>query len=253
MSDFKIRIHLATPLFEKTNISKHPIMLDALLARIKLGRQGISKTPAELNPDNLVFAELPIERVGKCYLCSAEAAETDDGRGIMNDDSGILHSDEGDEQADTAGDAVLQVLRDSVDDRLSELEEREDNEQDTFEENRGQSDLEGVLRSSELTEADRIGKIRIKAEACGKGYGITVKESHKERRQSGRDGCRDENAAAVHDRTEDIRVNRQNVRHCKECSETGDNLGLHVCSVLLKVEQLFHMKHPPHKMMHEIP
>lgn len=70
MSDFKIRIHLATPLFEKTNISKHPIMLDALLARIKLGRQGISKTPAELNPDNLVFAELPIERVGKCYLCS---------------------------------------------------------------------------------------------------------------------------------------------------------------------------------------
>lgn len=46
-------------------------MLDAVLAYIVLSQSGIKKTPAELSPANLRFAELPIERVWKCYLCSA--------------------------------------------------------------------------------------------------------------------------------------------------------------------------------------
>ena len=46
-------------------------MLDALLAYIVLSEKGVKKTPAELSPENLLFAELPIERIEKCYLCSA--------------------------------------------------------------------------------------------------------------------------------------------------------------------------------------
>lgn len=74
MSNFKVTIHLASPIFQKTTGSRHMIMLDALLARIQLERQGIRKTSAELLPENLVFAELPIERVEKCYLCSGHFA-----------------------------------------------------------------------------------------------------------------------------------------------------------------------------------
>lgn len=71
MSDFHVLIHLASPLFERAAGGKNPIMLDGLLARIRLEQLGVRKTPAELVPENLVFADLPIERVGKCYLCSA--------------------------------------------------------------------------------------------------------------------------------------------------------------------------------------
>lgn len=71
MSDFKITLRLASPLFERTSAARQPIMLDGALARIQLERQGIRKTSAELKPENLVFADLPIEKVGKCYLCSA--------------------------------------------------------------------------------------------------------------------------------------------------------------------------------------
>lgn len=72
--DCKVRVYLASPVFEKVGGGKHPIMLDALLARIALERQGIRKTTAEIDPKNIIFADLPIERIGKCYLCSAAFA-----------------------------------------------------------------------------------------------------------------------------------------------------------------------------------
>ena len=72
--DYKVRVYLASPVFEKVGGAKHPIMLDALLARIALERQGVRKTTAELDPKNIIFADLPIERIGKCYLCSAAFA-----------------------------------------------------------------------------------------------------------------------------------------------------------------------------------
>lgn len=75
-TDYKVRFYLASPIYEKVGGGKHPIMLDALLARITLERQGIRKTTAELDPKNIIFAELPIQRIGKCYLCSAAFTPT---------------------------------------------------------------------------------------------------------------------------------------------------------------------------------
>ena len=74
---YQITISLASPLYQKTFGTRSMIMLDALLARIKLERQGIRKTSAELLPENLIFVDLPIERVEKCYLCSAHFASKD--------------------------------------------------------------------------------------------------------------------------------------------------------------------------------
>jgi len=74
MSDYKIDISLSSPIFQKTTGSTNMIMLDALLARIALERKGIRKTSVELLPENLIFANLPIERVEKCYLCSGHFA-----------------------------------------------------------------------------------------------------------------------------------------------------------------------------------
>lgn len=71
MSVFKVVFTIASPIYRKLTGSKNPIMADGLLARVALARKGISKTPAEISAENLVFADLPIERVGKCYLCSS--------------------------------------------------------------------------------------------------------------------------------------------------------------------------------------
>jgi CRISPR type IV-associated protein Csf3 len=49
-----------------------PLMFDGILGYAWAVKKGYRKTPAELHPENLVFPELPLEKVGeKCYAASA--------------------------------------------------------------------------------------------------------------------------------------------------------------------------------------
>lgn len=67
----KVRIFLAAPLCFSGIKPIEPIMLDSLLGYIWARDHGLCKTSAECAPENLVFPDLPIERIGKCYKSSA--------------------------------------------------------------------------------------------------------------------------------------------------------------------------------------
>ena len=70
MPKMQIRFYLGTPIYMKTNQGKHPIMLDGILGLIWMQEHGYTKTPTEINQENLVVPELPIKKRGNCYLAS---------------------------------------------------------------------------------------------------------------------------------------------------------------------------------------
>lgn len=68
----RIRIHLVTPVAIYAQKPFAPLMLDGILGYAWALKNGYTKTPAESNPENLVFPELPLEKIGeKCYAASA--------------------------------------------------------------------------------------------------------------------------------------------------------------------------------------
>lgn len=70
MPKIKVRFHLGSPLYYNTAKKKQPLLLDSVLSYIWAAENGYKKTSAENIAKNLVFIELPIKRVGKCYMAS---------------------------------------------------------------------------------------------------------------------------------------------------------------------------------------
>ena len=58
--------------------------------------------------------------------------------GVAYDDTGVLHADEGNEQADTGGDGDLDGLRDGVEDDLAEAGDGQQDEDDAVDEDQNQ-------------------------------------------------------------------------------------------------------------------
>jgi len=68
----RLRFYLQTPIAVSGQKPPHPLMLDGILGYAWALRNGYRKTPAEIRPENLVFPELPLEKIGnKCYAASA--------------------------------------------------------------------------------------------------------------------------------------------------------------------------------------
>lgn len=68
----RIRFHLASPLAFPSNHTLSPLMFDSLLGYAWALEQGLYKTPAEITEKNLVFPELPLEKLtDRCYAASA--------------------------------------------------------------------------------------------------------------------------------------------------------------------------------------
>lgn len=68
----RIRFYLSTPLAMPSNKPAAPLMLDGLLGYAWALDNGLFKTPAEELPGNLVFPDLPLEKIGeRCYAASA--------------------------------------------------------------------------------------------------------------------------------------------------------------------------------------
>ncbi|MBR2215858.1 MAG: hypothetical protein IJ849_08895 [Selenomonadaceae bacterium] len=68
---YRVRFFLSSPLCFAGNKDIRPLMLDAILAYQWMRQNGHYKTAAENIAQNLIFPELPLERVGKCYGASA--------------------------------------------------------------------------------------------------------------------------------------------------------------------------------------
>lgn len=68
----RLRFYLQTPIAISGQKPPHPLMLDGILGYAWALRNGYGKTPAEVHPENLVFPELPLEKIGeRCYAASA--------------------------------------------------------------------------------------------------------------------------------------------------------------------------------------
>ena len=175
----------------------------------------------------------------KSDIGGREAAQTYDRRVILDDDAGVLHADEGNEQTDSGGNAVLQVGRDAVDDGFTSLEEGKDDEDDTFHQNCGQCDGESICFSAKLTQADCVCEVCIQTKTCGKGDRVVCQECHDECGKCGSKCSCNKDTASIHDSTQNVGVDGQNISHRQECGETGNDLRADSRAVLFELEQFF--------------
>ena len=82
---------------------------------------------------------------GKHNSGAADIAKRHQRGGIPYDNLGALQPDNGYKQPDTGRNTVLQVCRNGIHQRLTEFKQREDDENDAFDQNRGKGHLPGVL------------------------------------------------------------------------------------------------------------
>ena len=177
---------------------------------------------------------------GAVFKGSAEREYGYQGSTVHND-VGVLQSDECDEKTDTNGNCDLEGRGNRVEDGLTNIGQRENNEDQTFHEDGGQCHLPGITHS----EYDGVCEVRVQSHTCGEYEGQIRKERHQEggngRCQSGRG----ENRAGVHSGcTQNAGVNGQNIGHCHEGSKAGCQLLLDIRAVLLQFEKLFHRAFP---------
>ena len=145
------------------------------------------------------------------------------GRVAVDDQTGVLQADEGDEQADTGTDGMLEAERDGIQDPSADLGQCEDDENDTFNQDGGQGELPTVSHR----QADGKHEEGVEAHAGSQRKRFLGPEGHHQRGDDGSQGRRRENGTRRHSgqRTEDARIDGQDVGHRQERRQAGDQLG----------------------------
>ena len=100
-------------------------------------------------------------RTGHAAGEHVERGQADERGGVAYDDTGVLHADEGNEQADTGGDSDLDGLRDGVEDDLAEAGDGQQDEDDTVDEDHDQRI--GIRQPH--ANADRVDEVSVQAHA----------------------------------------------------------------------------------------
>ena len=155
-----------------------------------------------------------------------------------NDNAGALAADQRDEQADAGGDGVLEVLRDAVDNLLTELERGEDDEDEALDQNGGQSDSPGIVAETHA-KADRVGEVGVQAHAGSQSHRVVREEAHDEGCEGGGESRGHKDRVLVHTRCrEHARVHREDVGHREEGRDAGDDFGFDVGSMARKIEEV---------------
>ena len=175
--------------------------------------------------------------IGECSGSdrTAEREQTDQG-GAADDDMRVLHADEGDEETDADGNGDFQSGRDGIEDRFTDVGQRKDDEDQTFHQDRCQSDLPGITH----TAADGVCEVRIQTHTGGQSERQIGEQSHAQTCDRGCNGSRCEDGALVHTGSaQDVRVDGQNVDHRHERCQTGDDLSSGIGVVLFQLEQFF--------------
>jgi len=138
-----------------------------------------------------------------------------------HDDLGVLQSDEGDEHTDAGRDGVTQVLRNGVENHLTNIEEGDEQKDESLDEHDGQRLLPCVVHGL----AKREGKEGVETHArC-----LCERQSCHECKEKGGDGrcqCRGcEQRTFVHaGGGEDGRIDREDVTHGQKRCRAGNSL-----------------------------
>ena len=180
------------------------------------------------------------EECEACVTLEPGRVQGDEGCSI-NDDTGILQADEGNEEADTYPDRFFDVIRNGVDDRLSHVHEGKDDEDDTFDEDRGEGELPTVAHSKN----NGVRQEGVQSHARGESERQVGHQCHDQRGNGRRDCGGGEDLGELHPGiAENTRVHGQDISHGQECCNSCHHLYLNCSLPLLEFEKLFHLCTP---------
>ena len=106
----------------------------------------------------------------------ADVAEADEGLWVADDKSCIAKTDEGDEEADAAGDGGVEFVRDGAKDHLPDAGGGERKKNDAGKKDRAQGRLPGDVH----LEADGVGEVGVEAHARSERDGIARNNAHQD-------------------------------------------------------------------------
>ena len=154
----------------------------------------------------------------------------------VNTQTGILQADESDEQTDTDGNTALQAQRNGIENGFTDIGQRQDDEDNTFNEDSQQADLPGVAH----TQANSIGHVSVQTHACRQRKGQVCHQSHTGGTNEGsQSGCH-QNSGGIHTGSgQDAGVNSEDVSHSHEGGDTSHNFGLDIRLVLRQLKDFF--------------
>lgn len=157
---------------------------------------------------------------GQRHAWLAQVTQGDEGRCVVDDEAPAFQSQEGQEQTDAGRDGMVHHRRHRVDQLLPESRHGEQDEEQAFEEDRGQGKLPGVPHE----QYDGISKEGIQSHAGRQDerqFGI---ESHDGGGQDGRESRCGEQGTVIHARfRQDGGVDGQNIGQGKEGGQSTDD------------------------------
>jgi len=144
-----------------------------------------------------------------------------DQRGGIHRQTGVLQTNEGDEQADTHGHAPLERQRDGIEDGLAHIGQRQDDEDDAFHKHRQQRDLPAVPKALH----HGIGQVGIQTHARRQHKGQIGHKRHAAGADEGRNGRRQQHRRGIHASIrQDAGIHRQDVGHGHEGGDARHDL-----------------------------
>ena len=153
--------------------------------------------------------------------------------GCVHHDTGVLQADEGDEQADTHGNASLQGQGNGVENGFTDIGQGQDDEDQTFHEDRQQGDLPAVAEAQHYG----VGQVGVQAHAGGQHEGQVGHEGHAAGGDEGGDGRRQQDSGGIHARVaQNAGVDCQDVGHGHEGGQTGHQFRLDGGAVLFQLK-----------------
>ena len=157
----------------------------------------------------------------------ADVAHADQGVGIANDEAGMLKTDEGDEEADAAGDRRIKLVGNGAENHLADADRGDGQENDAGKKHRA----EGRLPRHVHLDADGVSEIGVQAHAGGERDGVAGDDAHQYgaegRGEAGGGGDGGQGNSGV---GQDGRIDQHDVGHGQEGGDAGQNLGAPVGS-----------------------
>ena len=155
--------------------------------------------------------------------------------GVLDNQAGVLQSDERDEQADAGGNAVFEAGADGVENQFAQADERENQEQHAGNEHHAECDLPAIGEARSGCRRDRGKNEKEVFPHAGRlGDGITRVKSHdgggQRRREArgGHDGPEvHAGGLAEHHAGQDGRLHDDDVGHREKGGDTGQQFRAH--------------------------
>ena len=111
----------------------------------------------------------------------ADVAQAYKGVRVADDEARMLKADEGDEDANTAGDGRIELVGNGVENHLPDAGGGERKKDDAGEEDSAEGGLPGDVH----LDTDRVGEIGVEAHARGEGDGVTGDDAHQDGAEGG--------------------------------------------------------------------